>query len=135
MILGKDHGDTQRYDAFADNWHSLEFHSDLSIERVYSILRQSHALIYLIDEPAAMQYVALECVYLGTPVIYKATTMLSRYMPNDDVCRINDLRELDGVLALLSDPANVSRQADGQRVLLSILAGTDEKWGRLLQSL
>lgn len=135
LVLGKHHVDTRFLKSFWFKWKSIERRSDLSRADLLQELRSAAAFLYWMREPAVLQYVALESAALGTPVIYWADTLLSRYMPVVDQCRLSGSLNLRRLLAELADEnARRTIAAKQWECLQSLTIDARLKWSRMLES-
>jgi hypothetical protein len=132
LIVGKDHGDTSFLQRYTSRWQSITARADQPVEALYRSYKQSAALLYWMREPTVLQYSALECITLGTPVIYYAQSLLSAVMPAADPCRVTAPAEMPTMLDALRDEATARaislQQLQGVNALL---ADIPEKWSRI----
>ncbi len=133
-FLGKDHNDPTFFSDYRKHWGHVYVDSDLPRDELLNRFRSVNALLYWIRESAILQFTALECTALGTPVVYFHDTLLSRYMPPGDPCRISVPGQIDGILTLLADRSLAHDLARAQsNSLASLSENADEKWARILK--
>ncbi|HVY61641.1 MAG TPA: hypothetical protein VHF22_08310, partial [Planctomycetota bacterium] len=133
LLLGKDHHDARFLWWYWRRWKRIDRRVDLSRLELLSQLRSATALLYWLREPAVLQYVALECAALGTPVIYWADTLLSRYMPITDSCRVTAGSQIGPLIRELSEATRARSVASQQgKALRALTEDTIEKWAKLL---
>jgi len=128
IVIGKDHGDISFIDAYRSKWKSITVRSDLDIHEVYTIMKQAHVLLYVLQESALMQYSVLECLHLGTPVIYLKGNMFEPHLEAEDPLKAHSYNDVNKILDKCLSLEYLERQRERQKILLSILDDTEEKW-------
>lgn len=128
LVIGKDHGDVSFIDAYRSKWKSITVRSDLDIHEVYKIMKQAHALLYLLQESSLMQYSVLECLHLGTPVIYLQGNMFENYLEAEDPLKAHSYNDVNKILDKCLSLEYLERRCERQKMLLRILDDTEEKW-------
>ena len=133
LVIGKDHQLEDPNQLFRQGWSSVHLLSDLSRERLCSTLASVDSLLYWMQEQTVVQLSPFESASLGTPVIYRRSTMLSTLLPDDDSCRASSGQDISRIMRELNDPEIRSQRASRQRdALQPLMADGPQKWSSIL---